>query len=92
MAMVLLLTAIAKFYHFEIMCTWGGVGMGLWAHCLWSPGGSAASLELELQVVVSFSMWVLGSKLRTTTGKDVLSPAPIPYMLPSITYMNRAPT
>lgn len=69
-----------------------GAGMGLWAHCLQSPGGGAAPLELELQVVVSFSTWVLGSKLRTTTGKDVLSPVPIPYMLPSITHMSRAPT
>lgn len=37
---VIFFTALAKIYHFEIMCLWG-VGMGLWVHCLRSPGGGA---------------------------------------------------
>lgn len=51
---IMFFTALAEICHFEIMCLWGA-GTGLWAHCLQSPGGGAAPLELELQVVVSFS-------------------------------------
>jgi hypothetical protein len=70
---ILFFTAIVEICHFEIMCTWGawvdkwGVWVEMWAHCLWRPGVGTASLELELQLVVTFSTWVLGTKLRITS-------------------------
>lgn len=49
--------------------------------CLRRPESGVRSLELELQVVVSFQMWVLGTDSGPLEGQYMLSTIELPPQL-----------
>lgn len=91
----LFFTAVAEIHYFEIMCMLGGRVKKEHTGTLFTE--VLHPLKLELQMVMSCSMWVPGPKLRTTTRPGctlskyrAISPAPY-FKCYLASYMSRAP-